>query len=163
MAAVNTTLFYELLGISKDADTDQARIALLPPPLILSLPPPRTPLTCGAWQIKRAWRKTALKLHPDKNPGDTEAEAKFKLAKEAYEVPKDTHTSPPPTKRNTGETSGGRTVSHPCQGHAPAPSALYTRSHRSTVQPPPNASRNFRRCWSTPRSACSTTSTARRA
>lgn len=37
-------------------------------------------------QIKRAWRKTALKLHPDKNHGDPEAESKFKLAKEAYEV-----------------------------------------------------------------------------
>ena len=36
--------------------------------------------------IKKAYRKLALKYHPDRNPGDTEAEAKFKEAAEAYEV-----------------------------------------------------------------------------
>ena len=36
--------------------------------------------------IKKAYRKLALKHHPDRNPGDKEAEAKFKEAAEAYEV-----------------------------------------------------------------------------
>lgn len=37
-------------------------------------------------EIKKAYRQKALKYHPDKNPGDNEAEEKFKEAAEAYEV-----------------------------------------------------------------------------
>lgn len=51
--------YYEVLGISKDAD---------------------------ATAIKKSYRKMAIKYHPDKNPDDKEAEAKFKEAAEAYEI-----------------------------------------------------------------------------
>ena len=40
----------------------------------------------GADDIKRAYRRLAIKYHPDKNPGDKGAEAKFKECAEAYEV-----------------------------------------------------------------------------
>ncbi|MFO0833958.1 MAG: molecular chaperone DnaJ [Phycisphaerales bacterium] len=42
--------------------------------------------TADAEEIKRAYRRMAMKYHPDRNPGDTEAEARFKEAAEAYEV-----------------------------------------------------------------------------
>jgi molecular chaperone DnaJ len=51
--------YYEILGVSKDAKADQ---------------------------IKKAYRKIAMKFHPDRNPGDKAAEDKFKEAAEAYEV-----------------------------------------------------------------------------
>lgn len=51
--------YYEVLGVAKGASDDE---------------------------IKKAFRKLAIKYHPDKNPGDKEAEAKFKEANEAYSV-----------------------------------------------------------------------------
>lgn len=54
--------YYEILGIPKSASADE---------------------------IKKAYRKLAVKYHPDKNPGDKSAEEKFKEISEAYEVLKD--------------------------------------------------------------------------
>ena len=42
--------------------------------------------TADGDEIKRSYRRMAMKYHPDRNPGDTEAEAKFKECAEAYEI-----------------------------------------------------------------------------
>src|ERR687894_97943 len=51
--------YYEVLSVSREATEDE---------------------------IKRAYRKLAVKFHPDKNPGDTQAEERFKELGEAYDV-----------------------------------------------------------------------------
>lgn len=56
--------------------------------------------TSSAGEIKKAYRKAAMKWHPDKNPGDKAAEAKFKEASEAYEVLQD------PQKRSAYDNFG---------------------------------------------------------
>jgi DnaJ-class molecular chaperone len=51
--------YYEVLGVTKGVSEDE---------------------------IKKAYRKLAMKYHPDRNPDDSSAEAKFKEASEAYEI-----------------------------------------------------------------------------
>ncbi len=71
--------YYEILEVSRNAD---------------------------AITIKKAYRRMAIKYHPDKNPGNVEAEEKFKEAAEAYEVLSD------PQKRQYYDTYGHAGVNH---------------------------------------------------
>ena len=65
--------YYEVLGLKKGATEDE---------------------------IKKAFRKSALKYHPDRNPGDKEAEEKFKEVNEAYSILSD------PDKKNKYDRFG---------------------------------------------------------
>ena len=58
-------------------------------------------------EIKKAFRKQAMKYHPDRNPGDKEAEQKFKAINEAYEVLKDEQKRAAYDRYGKGAFSGG--------------------------------------------------------
>ncbi len=75
--------YYELLGVSKGADNAE---------------------------LKKAYRRLAMKYHPDRNPGDSAAEEKFKDAKEAFEVLGD------PQKRAAYDRFGHDGVSNSASG-----------------------------------------------
>jgi molecular chaperone DnaJ len=72
--------YYEILGISKGASDDE---------------------------IKKAFRKLAIKYHPDKNKGDKEAEEKFKEINEAYQVLTDPQKKSQYDQYGTTDFSGG--------------------------------------------------------
>lgn len=80
--------YYELLEVSRDADGET---------------------------IKKSYRRLAMKYHPDRNPGDKEAETKFKEINEAYDVLKDSQ----------------KRAAYDRYGHQPLPAAQ--AATRSTV------------------------------
>jgi molecular chaperone DnaJ len=68
--------------------------------------------TADGEEIKRAYRRLAMKYHPDRNPGDAEAEIRFKECAEAYEVLSDDGKRRRYDQFGHGGVSGGHDFSH---------------------------------------------------
>jgi len=83
--------YYQVLGLSRNASQDE---------------------------IKKAYRKLALKYHPDKNSGDAKAESKFKEVSEAYEVLSDTQ------KRQMYDQYGSEALKNTGMGGGPGFSSM---------------------------------------
>ncbi len=83
---VTTRDYYEILGVGRDASVDE---------------------------IKKAYRRLAVQNHPDKNPGDADAEERFKEASEAYSVLAD------PEKRSGYDRFGHQGVGQDFSGFDP--------------------------------------------
>ena len=96
---MSQTCYYEILGISRQSSEEE---------------------------IKKAYRQMALKYHPDRNPGDHEAEQKFKECAEAYEVLRDFE------KRNLYDRFGHAGLGNSSGGH-PFNSAEDIFSHFSDI------------------------------
>src|SRR5579871_5316211 len=98
--------YYKILGVSKSANADD---------------------------IKKAYRKLARKYHPDVNPGDKAAEARFKEINEAYEVLSD------PDKRRKYDTLGPNWQEQfgpaPSRTRAGSATGAEGRASRSTGRP----------------------------
>ena len=73
--------YYEILGVSKSSSADE---------------------------IKKAYRKTAMQFHPDRNPGDKAAEEKFREAAEAYEILNDSDKKAQYDRFGHNAFAGGR-------------------------------------------------------
>ena len=83
--AVTKRDYYEVLGVTRTADGEE---------------------------IKRSYRRLAMKYHPDRNPGDAEAEVRFKECAEAYEVLSDDGKRKRYDQFGHGGVSGGHDFSH---------------------------------------------------
>ena len=118
--------YYEVLGVSKSATPDE---------------------------IKKAYRKLAMKYHPDQNPGDKSAEEKYKEINEAYEVLSDADKKArydqygfagvdPNFNPNAGFGGGFGRGDHRV-GHGPP---LYWNWHTQQLwyPPPPRFTRHYR-------------------